>query len=206
MKFQWFLLIFIATVVTGCKSVGGNDSPTPSPMVLFNLKNEDFAIYTLLLTTGFPSEMHYLIEQHADCLIHPLEPENFSEIHTNLRADTVADYAKKSIQELTLVETFSQSDKFIVVNEQNYWDKIFWGDIPCGGASCLSLKKLQKDYSEAKGVFHLSPIGYSEDHTQALVCTGLNDGRGYVWDVQITLLSYEANGWSIQGFLTIQQR
>jgi hypothetical protein len=180
MKFQWCFLIIIITLVVGCKTENGNDRSTPT--IVFHVKDEDFAIYTLLLTTEFPAETNYFIEQQTGCLVHPLEPENFPDILTDLHTDTIIDYAKKNEQELILAETFSQSEKFKVINEQNYWDEIFWG------------------------VFHLSSIGYSEDRTQALVCTGLNNGRGHVRDIRITLLSHEADGCGIQGSFTIHQR
>ena len=172
------------------------------PTVVENLSAEQ-TIYAHVITEIFGALPTNVIEEKAGCLILEMQAEGYADyqkILTALQDDTLTDYVAKIETEKSLRQLFAGEDHFFVINEASYWLSATpeEGLLTCSGADSLSVEKLQKDFPDANGVLHLSPIGFSENGKQALVCLGLNQG-GCTKEVEIVLLEKDVANWAIKG-------
>ncbi len=213
---KWKIAILIVSIffIVSCKADNRMSSQPTTPLGLsptstlpvrvtetVDILSEELAIYTLVITEFFEAQSFYVIEEKAGCPILEMQVEGYADyqkILTALQDETRADYASKIEQEKSWHPVFDGAERFTVVNEAAYWLPLTpdEGLLECSGPCRLSIERLQQEFPAAQGVLHLSPIGYSENGQQALVCVGLNKG-GHTKGVEIVLLEKDATSWAI---------
>jgi hypothetical protein len=200
MKFKIGILLSILLTLAGCSPADNQ----PIPKTSDDLLSDQEAIYDEAITETLGPQPVYVIEQSAGCLIEGEDPHGFDQNFSGLRDDTLANYIEKIDQTESLQGSFTGMDDYVMIDEREYWLEGTPVVLPhCPGPGSLSLELLQADYPGAAGVIHLSPIGYSSDDDQALVCIGMNTGGCYQ-RVDIILLDKEADRWKVQDSFRIE--
>jgi hypothetical protein len=174
------VLLITIQILAACSGDGFFPTPTPDP------ESETARIYSLAINEAFGVSEKYLIHRFPGCSF----TNAYSDLYQfeGVDSESLVDLFTKLEQFKTFPNMVQVDDRFIFVDEQDYWDTISSNDLPYSSTIGLNLELLTQTFPWADGIIHLSPVGFNQAHTQAVVCIGKNSGG---WEEVMHKIVYE---------------
>lgn len=145
---------------------------------------ESYPVYLDLLPQWFPRATQVVLK--AETVWRYVNVDYLRGRVEGAREDTLRDFRRKNLVSVPLEQERIAAPNVVVVTNPlaDGWEAF------------------RERYPDSSGLTELSCVGFSEDHTQALVYVG-SSGGGRVGSGWVTLLEWNGSAWEIQEFVRV---